>query len=63
MIKVTVTARSGEDVYALLTKKEIELRKRNQGTLHRAGPKRKEREKWSIPPIMVGSNSNAVLEA
>jgi hypothetical protein len=46
MIKVTVTARSGEDVYALLTKKEIELRKRKQGTLHRAGPKRKEREKW-----------------
>lgn len=46
MIKVTITPKSGEDVYALLTQKERDLRFKNQGTLHRAGPKRKDREKW-----------------
>ena len=46
MIKVTVTPKTGEDIYALLTSKERELRKRNQGTLHRGGAKRKDREKW-----------------
>lgn len=46
MIRLTITPRSGEKVYSLLIKKEIELRKRNQGTLHAAGSKRKGREKW-----------------
>lgn len=34
------------DIYAVLVKKEVQLRKSNRGTLHRAGPKRKDRDKW-----------------
>jgi hypothetical protein len=47
MIKVTITPKSNEDVYGLLIQKERTLRFKNQGTLHRAGPKRKDREKWA----------------
>ena len=46
MIKVIVTPRTDGDIYALLVKKEVELRKINRGTLHRTGPKRKDKEKW-----------------
>src|SRR4026207_1918024 len=46
MIKVTVNPRTDEDIYALLVKKEVELRKTNRGTLHRVGSKRKDKEKW-----------------
>lgn len=46
MIKVTVTPRADADIYALLVKKELELRKSNRGTLHRSGAKRRDREKW-----------------
>ena len=47
MIKVTVTPRAAADVYALLVKKELELRKNKRGTLHRSGPKRRDHEKWT----------------
>jgi|SRR5436190_3442714 len=46
MIKVTVTPREGADIYGLLVKKELELRRSNRGTLHRSGAKRRDREKW-----------------
>ncbi|HWA27560.1 MAG TPA: hypothetical protein VG734_18030 [Lacunisphaera sp.] len=47
MIRLTITPRSEENVYSLLTKKEIELRRKNQGTLHPSGPKQKKRAKWA----------------
>ena len=46
MIRVTVTPRQNEGLYGLLVKKEIQLRKQNQGTLHRKGPKKLGDEKW-----------------
>ena len=45
MITLTITPQSGEDVYSLLTQKEKSLRGGNT-TLMRAGPKRKDKEKW-----------------
>jgi hypothetical protein len=46
MITVTVTPRDRENVYGLLIKKEVELRRLNKGTLHRASSKKKNLEKW-----------------
>jgi len=46
VIVVTVTPRDRENLYGLLIKKEIGLRKQNKGTLHRASLKRKNQEKW-----------------
>ena len=45
MIRITVTPRNHQDLYSLLTQKERALRKRNQGTLHRFGGKKRE-VKW-----------------
>jgi len=47
MIRLTITPKTGESVYSLLIKKELALRRKNQGTLHASGPRRKKREKWS----------------
>jgi len=46
MISVTVTPRNRENIYGLLVKKEVELRRKSRGTLHRLGAKRKGEEKW-----------------
>jgi len=46
MNTITIIPRQGEDVYSLLVKKELALRKANRGTLHRSGPKRKDKDKW-----------------
>jgi len=46
MIKVTVTPKSRENIYGLMFQKERSLRKRNTGTLHRYGPKKKDEDKW-----------------
>ena len=47
MIKVMIIPRAGENVYALLVRKERELRENRKGTLHRTGRKRKDFEKWT----------------
>jgi hypothetical protein len=45
MITLTLTPQLGEDIYSLLTQKEKSLRGGNT-TFSRAGPKRRDREKW-----------------
>jgi len=45
MIRVTATPRTREDLYGLLIKKELDLRRKGQGTLHRQGGKKRE-VKW-----------------
>jgi hypothetical protein len=47
MIRLTVTPRDGENLYGLLIAKEIELRRKSKGTLHRVGPKAKNHDKWA----------------
>lgn len=49
MIRITVIPREGAELYSLLTRKEVSLRKKNQGTLHRRGAKARGREKWVHP--------------
>lgn len=46
MVRLTISPRSEENLYGLLVQKELALRKKNQGTLHRYGPKKKDEEKW-----------------
>src|SRR3954453_13349253 len=46
MIKKTITPQVDEEIYALLVKKERELRANKRGTLHRYGPKMRDRDKW-----------------
>ena len=45
MIRITVIPREGAELYSLLTRKEVSLRKKGQGTLHRRGAKGRGREK------------------
>ena len=47
MIRLTAMPRSRGNLYGLLIAKEIELRRKGRGTLHRSGPKRRGREKWT----------------
>jgi hypothetical protein len=46
MIIVTITPKEGENIYSLLIQKELALRQQNKGTLHRAGGKKKDEDKW-----------------
>jgi hypothetical protein len=46
MITVTVTPQNRENLYGLLIKKEVSLRRSNKGTLHRAASKKKNQAKW-----------------
>lgn len=46
MITITVTSHGETNLYGRMIKKEIELRKRNIGTLHAKGAKKKNEEKW-----------------
>jgi hypothetical protein len=47
MIGVTAIPKDGINLYGLLTKKEVALRRKNQGTLHRSGNKKAGTEKWT----------------
>ena len=47
MIRLTAIPRSRNNLYGLLIAKEIELRRKGRGTLHRSGPKKRGREKWT----------------
>ena len=44
--RIQIVPRNGEQLYSLLVKKEIELRRRNTGTFRRAAGKQKNRTKW-----------------
>jgi hypothetical protein len=47
MIRVIITPKSKVNLYRLMKKKEIELRRKNMGTLHRSDiKKQKGYEKW-----------------
>jgi len=46
MIRLTVIPREGGQLYSLLSAKEVALRKKRQGTLHRAGTRRAGIERW-----------------
>ena len=47
MIRLTAIPRSRSNLYGLLIAKEIELRRKGRGTLHRSGPKKRGQEKWT----------------
>jgi hypothetical protein len=47
MIRVTVSPRGEDNLYSLLIRKELQLRKKNQGTLHRSAGKKAGVEKWT----------------
>jgi hypothetical protein len=47
MVRLTISPRSDENLYGLLVQKELALRKKKSGTLHRYGPKKKNEEKWA----------------
>lgn len=46
MTHITVTTRNGANLYGLLVAKERDLRKKNQGTLHKSGKTPKNIQKW-----------------
>jgi hypothetical protein len=46
MIRVTVIPSEAVNLYSLLTNKEVALRRKGQGTLHRSGSKKAGTEKW-----------------
>lgn len=46
MIRIAVTPRGKQNLYGMLVQKELALRKKNQGTLHRSGKKKAGVEKW-----------------
>ncbi len=46
MIMLAVASRYGEDLFRLLTSKEVDLRRNGQGTLHRKGKKHRGEDKW-----------------
>lgn len=47
MIRVIVTPSAKQNIYGLMVKKEVALRKKNQGTLHRSAGKQFQTEKWA----------------
>jgi len=47
MIIVTVTPREEPNLFGLLQKKELALRREDKGTLHRAGKRKSGGEKWT----------------
>jgi hypothetical protein len=46
MIRITLTPRHKSDTFRLLAEKELELRRKKQGTLHKSGPKKPGQVKW-----------------
>jgi len=47
MIRLTVTPRRRDDLYRLMVGKELELRRKGRGTLHRSGARKPGRDKWT----------------
>jgi hypothetical protein len=47
MIRLTVIPRPRARLFDLLVSKELELRRRQRGTLHRSGRRQRGREKWT----------------
>jgi hypothetical protein len=47
MITVTITTVGEAKLYGMLVKKEVELRRRKQGTLHAKGGKKRNEAKWT----------------
>ena len=47
MIQLTVVPRSRSNLFGLLAAKELELRRKNMGTLHRSGPRKRGQDKWT----------------
>ncbi len=47
MKRVQVIPKEGINLYSKLIKKEVELSRKNRGTLYRSALKKKGREKWS----------------
>jgi hypothetical protein len=47
MIRLTVIPRFRDNLYGLLVAKEVELRRKARGTLHRSGPKKRGHDKWT----------------
>ena len=58
MIRLTAIPREGANLYNLLTSKEVALRKKKQGTLHRSGGKKSGTEKWKHSSLRAGSRSS-----
>ncbi|TAL66859.1 MAG: hypothetical protein EPN88_07895 [Bacteroidetes bacterium] len=46
MIRITIVPQENENLYSLMVKVELDLRKRNTGTLHRTGKKKKDEDRW-----------------
>ena len=46
MIRLTVIPRKGTNIYNLLVQKELALRRKGQGTLHRVGAKKAGAGRW-----------------
>lgn len=46
MIKITVIPVNNKNLYGLMVSKELDLRKRNTGTFHRTGKKKKDKDTW-----------------
>lgn len=47
MRRIQIVPRPGFNLYGEMIAKEISLAQNNQGTLHRSGPKKKDRAKWT----------------
>ncbi len=47
MINLTITPKNNENIYALMVKKELYLRRQKKGTLHRFGNRKKNEDKWT----------------
>lgn len=47
MIRVTIVPKHGVNLYGKMVKKEVQLRRSKQGTLHRSASKQKGTEKWA----------------
>ena len=47
MVRVTVVARSNENLYGQIVKRNLELGRKGKGTLYRSGKKQKDFEKWA----------------
>jgi hypothetical protein len=46
MTHITITTRNGENLYGLLVAKELDLRRKKKGTLHKSGKTPKNIQKW-----------------
>jgi len=44
---IIVTPAGKRDIYSLMIKKELSLRKKKQGTLHRFGKKKRSEDQWA----------------